>query len=154
MSHRAIHKVVAGLARARQMERVATEHYNHARHRLKVPAVTSVLDKIESDHVRMIQLVDRERERLQAEAGEGFFGEAAESFSRAFTDVVGHLPAIFIEAETNPTPDTLLRIERHLLEQYESVLELAQEEQTREVLGELIGVCRDHINAITAVDRI
>jgi hypothetical protein len=109
--------------------------------------------RLEERHQIHVERLEAHREHLHKVAGDGFLADAMTSLGDALTGVVAGLPRTFIEAETFPTFDTLVREEEGLIAYYQH-LSGDVDGETAELIRATIDDCNDSIAMLRQLDTL
>lgn len=146
-------EVVDRLREALQLERQLTDLYKNAGDRIADDHAARILHGISERHASHSERLTHLCDRLEREAGEGFFGELWESLGEAITGMLAAIPVMIVESGTDATYDTLGRYEGTLIGSYEAIGPLLDEEG-RHTVEALAEACRHHIEKIVELDPL
>jgi hypothetical protein len=143
-------QLIEGLDQAIELEHRVMQHYKRAGDEAADKGVARRLYAIEENHHRHIERLEARREGLKEHH---FWSDAMKSIGDAVSGIVAGLPRDFIESETFPTYDTLVRSEEQLIAAYEHLRALADQE-TAELLDAAIADSRLNISTLMELDTL
>jgi hypothetical protein len=148
-----VKSVIDGLDKAIDMEHRVMEYYKRAGDEARVPQISNGMYKLEEKHQIHVERLESERERLHKQAGDGVLAGALASFGEALSDIVAGLPRTFIESETFPTFETLVRCEEQLIEFYKTLRDSVAPE-TASLIDATADDCNQNIALLRQMDGL
>jgi hypothetical protein len=145
--------VIDALGKAIEMEHRVMEYYKRAGDEARNSQISTGMYRLEERHQIHIERLEAHREHLHKVAGDGFLTDALTSFGDALTDIVAGLPRTFIESETFPTFDTLVREEEGLIAYYQRMRGDVDGE-TASLIAMTIDDCNDSIAVLHQLDTL
>jgi hypothetical protein len=143
-------ELIEGLDHAIELEHRVMQHYKRAGDEAKDKGMARKLHAIEENHHRHFERLEARRDGLKEHH---FWSDAIKSIGDAVSGIVAGLPRDFIESETFPTFDTLVRSEEQLIAAYEH-LRAAADQETATILDAAIADSRQNISTIMELDTL